>query len=232
VKIRLGIALGAAVLVVAAIAWNWPQPPPMTVEEEDAFEREHRVAVNAGGSVVVAAWGTGIAILFFAIAFSALLLSYFYLRLENPEWPPPGFDQPVLTGAVIAAVLVVLSNVAMHTALRRVRAADQGGFLRGVVATLVLAGAGAVVQAVDVSRMAIGPGAHAYGSIFAALTGFAYLVVVGAMIMLAMILYWAVRGLYTVRRHAAVANVTRLHTAAVAMWVIAFGTLYLGPLLT
>ena len=32
----------------------------MTVEEEDAFEREHGVPVNAGGSVIVAAWGMGL----------------------------------------------------------------------------------------------------------------------------------------------------------------------------
>jgi hypothetical protein len=55
---------------------------------------------------------------------------------------------------------------------------------------------------------------------------------VGALIMLTMVIFWTIRGQYTVRRHAAVANVTRLHTAAVAMWLIVFGTLYLGPLLT
>jgi cytochrome c oxidase subunit I+III len=231
-KIRWGIAVGVAVIVASAIAWNRPQPPPMTVEEEDAFERRHGVAVNAGGSVVVAAWGSGIAILFFAIAFASLLLSYFYLRLENPAWPPPGVDQPRLTRAVIAGVLMVLSNAAIQRALRRVRAADQGGFIRGLVATLALAGGGAVVQAIDISRMAVGPGGHAYGSIFGTLTGFAYVVMVGTMIVLAMILFWAVRGVYTVRRFAAVANVTRLHTAAVVMWLITFGTLYLGPVLT
>jgi hypothetical protein len=82
VKLRWGIAVGAAVVAVAVIGWNWPQEPPMTVEEEDAFEREHQVPVNAGGSVVVAAWGTALVILFVAIAFAGLLLSYFYLRLE------------------------------------------------------------------------------------------------------------------------------------------------------
>ena len=232
VKLRWGIAVGVAVIIFAVIAWNWPQPAPMTVEEEDAFEREHGVAVNAGGSVVVAAWGAGIAILFFAIAFASLLLSYFYLRLENPVWPPPGVDMPVLTLALVAAALMVLANLAVHTALRRVRTADQGGFLRGLAATVVLAAAGAVVQGYDISQMAVGPGTHAYGSIFATLTGFAYVVMVGALIMTSMLLFWAIRGLYTVRRHAAITNIARLHTAAVIMWLITFATLYLGPVLT
>ena len=231
-KIRIGIGIGVAVIVAAVIAWNWPQEPPMTVEEEHAFEREHGVPVNAGGSVVVAAWGTGIAVLFFGIALAALLLSYFYLRLENPVWPPPGVDVPVLTGALIAAGLLLVSVAAVQAALRRVRGANQSGFLRGLILTLLFAIGGAVVQAYDISQMAVGPGGHAYGSVFATLTGFAYVVMVGALIMLTMVIFWAMRGQYTVRRHAAVANVSRLHTAAVAMWLIVFGTLYLGPLLT
>lgn len=204
----------------------------MTVEEEHAFEREHGVPVNAGGSVVVAAWGTGIAIMFFGIALAALLLSYFYLRLENPVWPPAGVDVPELTPAVISAAIMLVSVAAIQAALRRVRDANQGGFLRGLIMTLVLALSGAAVQAYDISQMAVGPGGHAYGSIFATLTGFAYVVIAGTLIMLSMVIFWAIRGQYTVRRHAAVRNVTTLHTAAVVMWLIIFGTLYLGPLLT
>ncbi|HEX2185887.1 MAG TPA: cbb3-type cytochrome c oxidase subunit I, partial [Chloroflexota bacterium] len=110
VKLRWGAALGALVIVAAVIAWNWPKPPPMTVEEEAAFEREYGVPVNAGGSVVVATWGTALVMLFVGIAFSALLLSYFYLRLENPRWPPPGIADPGVAWALAAAALVVASG--------------------------------------------------------------------------------------------------------------------------
>jgi cytochrome c oxidase subunit I+III len=228
-KLRWGIAVGALVVVAAVIRWNWPVPPPMTVEEEQAFEREHHVAVNAGGSVVVATWGTGLAILFVAIAFGSLLLSYFYLRLENPLWPPPGVAEPGFTQAIVAAVLVVVSCGAVYAALRRVRAADQRGFLLALVAALLLAGSGAVVQFLDITQLGIEAGAHAYESIFATLTGFIFVVAVGAMIMVAMTLFWAIRGLYTARRHAAVANVVRFWTAMVIVWIVGFGTLYLGP---
>ena len=128
-KLRWGLAVGAAIVTAAVIAWNWPQEAPMTVEEEDAFEREHQVPVNAGGSVIVAAWGTALVILVVAVAFAALLLSYFYLRLENPQWPPPGIADPDVGRAILAAALVVASGVAVRAALRRVRAADQRGFI-------------------------------------------------------------------------------------------------------
>ncbi len=232
VKLRWGAAVGAVVIIAAVIAWNWPHKPPMSVEEEEAFEREHHVAVNAGGSVVVAAWGTGLAILFIGIAFASLLLSYFYLRLENPLWPPAGIAEPNLTRAIVGAALVAVSGGAVYAALRRVRAADQRGFILGLVAALVLAGSGAAVQLLDIAQLGFGGRTHAYGSIFYTMAGFVSVVTVGAMIMVAMTVFWATRGLYTARRHAAIANVARFWTAMVVVWVAGFGTLYLGPHLT
>jgi cytochrome c oxidase subunit I+III len=231
-KLRWGIAVGAVVIVGAVIRWNWPEEPPMTVEEEDAFEREHQVPVNAGGSVVVTAWGTALAILFVGIAFASLLLSYFYLRLENPLWPPPGIAEPGLTRALLAAALVVVSGAAMRAALRRVAAGDQRGFVRGLAAALVLAAGGTVVQGLGIAQLGLHGTTHAYGSIFFTLTGFAYTVALGALIMLALTLSWAIRGVYTPRRHAAVTNVARFWTAMVVVWVVGFATLYLGPHLT
>jgi cytochrome c oxidase subunit I+III len=232
VKLRWGAAVGALVIVGAVIGWNWPQEPPMSVEEEEAFEREHHVAVNAGGSVVVATWGTALAMLFVGIAFASLLLSYFYLRLENPLWPPPSITEPSLERALLAAALVVVSGAGLRTALRRVGAGDQRGFVGGLLAALVLAAGGAVVQWLDIAGMGFDGTTHAYGSIFFTLTGFISVVAVGAMIMLAMTVFWALRGLYTDRRHAAIANVARFWTAMIVVWVVGFGTLYLGPHLT
>ncbi len=232
IKLRWIIAVAVVTVLVALIAWNWPEDPPMTVEEEDAFEREHGVAVNAGGSVVVAAWGMGLAILFVGIAFASLLLAYFYLRLVNPQWPPAGIDEPGLLRATVAAGLLAASGFGIYGALRRVRAGDQPGFVLGLIVTLVLAVAGLVVQFRELTTMGFGAKAHAYGSVFHTLAGFVGVVTVGGMVMLAMATFWAIRGQYTVRRHATVANVARFWTAAVVVWVAGFGTLYLGPYLT
>jgi cytochrome c oxidase subunit I+III len=120
----------------------------------------------------------------------------------------------------------------MLAALRRVHADDQRGFVLGLAAALVLAGGGLVVQFVDIGQLGFGWKDHAYGSIFFTLAGFVITVAAAALIMGASALYWAVRGLYTSRRHANVANVARFWAAMVAIWLIGFGTLYLGPHLT
>ena len=171
-------------------------------------------------------------ILFVGVAFSSLLLSYFYLRLENPAWPPPGTGEPGLGRVAVAAALVVAGGLAVRAALARVRVADQPGFVRALAAALALAGAGVVVQLADVAGLEFGGTEHAYGSIFWTLTGFLAVVAVVALIMVALALYWAVRGQYTARRDANVANVARFWAAMVVMWVVGFGTLYLGPHLT
>ena len=231
-KLRWGAAVGAVVVVVSVVGWNWPDPAPMTEEEEADFEHDTGVPVNAAGSVVVAAWGMGLAILFVAIAFATMLLAYFYLRLENPVWPPPGIAEPGLVGGAVAAVLMVAGGVAIGRALARLRDDDRRGFLGGLAATLVLTGAAAVVGFRDVASMGISGNAHAYGSVVHTLTGFVLVITAAAFIMVAMTTYWAWHGEYTRRRYAPVLNVVRFHVAAVVVWLVGFGTIYLGPYLT
>jgi cytochrome c oxidase subunit I+III len=231
-KVRPVAYLGALVIVAGVIAWNWPRPAPMSVEDEEAFEEEYGVPVNAHGSVVVARWGTGLAMLFVGIAFSALLLSYFYLRLENSLWPPAGVSNPPLLRTLIAGVLVVASSAGVWIARERIGEGARGGFLGGLVGALVLAGAGLALQWYDLQQVEAVWTEHAYGSIFYTLGGFVFAVTIGAMIMLAMVTYWGSRGVYTKERHAPITNVVRFWTAMVAVWVVGFATLYLGPYLT
>ncbi len=232
IKLRWGAAVGALIIVVAAIAWNWPQPAPMTEAEESAFEREHDVAVNASGSVVVAAWGMALAILFVAIAFSSFLLAYFYLRLENPTWPPAGAPAPAWEPAVLGSLLVVLSGIAAWQALALVRRRRQRGFIASLLVAFALAGAGVVVQATQLAGTPFGTTDHAYGAIFHTLGSFVVGVALVAMLMVGSTVFWAIRGLYTSRRHAAVANVARFWTAMIVIWVVGIATLTLGPRLT
>ncbi len=232
IKLRWGAVLGALVVVAGAIGWNWPQATPMTEEEEAAFEEEHGVPVNDSGSVVIATWGMGVMILFVGIALAALLISYFYLRLENPEWPPAGISRPGLLLPAVAGALLVASAVAIRAAKARIGAGDRRGLLVGLAATLGLGIAGAGVQLVELVRAGVRGTEHAYHSIVATVSGFLGVLALAAVVMVAAVLLWAWRGLYDHRRFAPVANVARMWTAMVVMWLVGFGTLVAGPHLT
>lgn len=231
-KLRWAILVGVLVCIVGVVAWNWPHPPAMTRDEEAAFERRHGVPVNAGGSVVIARWATAIGMLFVGIAFGTLILSYFYLRLENPQWPPAGVGEHTLAIPAVAASAIVAAGLSMRWGLGRLAAERRKRFIGSLAATIVLAVAGMAAQIAALAGTDFGWTDHSYGSIFYTLSGFVLAVIGGLVIATSMVLYWTVRGLYSSRRHATVANAVRFWTAGVFIWLLGFATVYLGPLLT
>ena len=231
-KLRWGAVVGALVVVGGVIGWNWPQQPPINEEEEIAFEREHGVPVHAGGSDVVAQWGMGLAILFVSIAFGAFLLTYFYLRLENEQWPPPAIPMPDITLFLVSSALAFGGAVAAWHAARRISACDQRGLRVALGGALAIGTTAMATEIVAFSRLTFGGTDHAYGSIFFTLGGFCFAVLGTALIMTAMALVWAVRDVFTARRHVTVANTARFWGAGVVVWTVGLGTLHLVPYLT
>jgi cytochrome c oxidase subunit I+III len=231
-KLRWGALVGALVVAVGVIGWNWPHEAPMSEEEELDFEREYGVPVHAGGSVVVARWGMGLAILFVSIACSALLLSYFYLRIDTDGWPPTGVDPPSLLGGIVALGLVMASAGTMLGALAQVRGGNTKAFGVGVTTAIVLGGAGVVVQIRELVAFDFGWTDHAYGSIVFLLAGFAVFVLLLGVAMGVFTLAWTARGYYSARRHTTPLNTVRFWVAATVIWAAVYGTLYLAPRLT
>ncbi|HSJ34162.1 MAG TPA: cytochrome c oxidase subunit I [Acidimicrobiia bacterium] len=231
-KLRWAAFIGVAVVVVGAIGWNRPEPVAVSEEEELAFEADHGIPVRVGGSVTLARWGMGLLILFMTIAFASLLLSYFYLRLENEAWPPTGFEHAPLLPALGAAVLVILGGLGLASGLRALVTGDRGGLTARIAVSAALGLAGAALQIYALAGTGFGPQEHAYGSIFYTLTWFAVVVTLAAVIMTAMAAYWSFRGHFTPRRHVPLSNVARFWTAAMAVWIVGFGILYFAPSLT
>jgi cytochrome c oxidase subunit I+III len=225
----LMLAFAALVVIAAVVMWNRPEPAPWDEAEEEAFEREHGVPVRTGGGQALASWGMGLALLVGAIFFATLLLSYFYLRVESTQWPPPGVTNPAVTLAAISSLAVAASGLTMLRALRAIRADAQNKLQTALINVGVLTVAASGVQLYDLTRMDFDAQAHAYGSIFFVITGFMLVIAIIGLVIDAVVLHSARKGDFTPRRHAAVTNAGRYYAALTVMWFVAAATLYLVP---
>jgi cytochrome c oxidase subunit I+III len=231
-KLRWGALIGLGVIITGVIGWNWPDEVAVTEDEEIAFESEHGIPVRVGGSIKIARWGMGLMILFVSIAFISILLSYFYLRLENTAWPPPGIGNPPLPLAVLASLGVLGGCGAIYRGLREIRTGRQGSLRRwlGVGASLGAGGSAALI--VELTGLTFSSRTHAYGSIFHLLGWFVVVVGVAAVVMALLLVFWSFRTRYTERRHVPVENVALFWLAAAVMWLVGMGVLHLTPRLT
>ena len=231
-KLRWAAWIGALVVIVGAIGWNLPEDVDVTEEEEEEFEARHGIPVRVGGSPVLSRWGMGLVVLFLAIAFTSLLLGYFYLRLDNAVWPPLGLGEPPILGGLMAALLIVSGAMAAGAAARAIRSGRSAPPLM-LVGSGALAGvAGIVLQVSEMVEVGFDARTHAYGSIFHTLGWFLVVVVGAGVIGSVLVFHWARIGRFTVRRHVPLTNLSLYWAAAAVMWVLGFGVLYMAPVLT
>ena len=223
------IGFAAVVLIGAVVSWTWPSPLPTSEAEEAAFEAEHGVPVHAGGSDTLAAWGMGLALIVASVAFATLLLSYFYLRLENEVWPPVDIELPRLGLATFSLLGIVGAGAAMLFALRGARADRTRRLVAGVGAAIALTVLAVVVQVFDFASMRFDAQTHAYGSIFYTLGGFLIASAVISVVVDGVVLYQGIKHRFTARRHVPVLNATRFCAALNVIWFIGLATLYLAP---
>ena len=226
------LAATATLIVVAVVLWNRPEPVPTTDEEEEAFELEHRIPVRTDGGRTLASWGMGMALLVAAIAVSTLLLSYFYLRAENPQWPPTGVDDPALGWAAVSLVAAIGAAIASGWARHQIRAGAGRSLVGGLAVSVVLTIGAGLALFVDLLGLDFSAQDHAYGSIFYLLAGALIVLAVIGLVVHGVVLVAAGQGKMTSRRHSAVTNTYRYTTVMAALWLVCSATLYLTPLVT
>jgi cytochrome c oxidase subunit I+III len=232
-RLHLLTLVGVAGLVIAIVGWHWPEKSPVTVEEAAAFSRKHGVAVYANGSRAVSRSAMLLTILLLAIALTSFLFSYFYIRLEHTQWPPPAVARPpALLWPAVSSAILLLSGVAMAWAHRAIQNDKDDRLKLWLAVAFVLGAAALAVQLYDYSRLPFDWQGHAYGSLFYTLGGFAFLWLLSALLINAFIQYWAWQDRYSAWHRWPIENAALFWFAMIAGWLITFATLYLGPHLT
>jgi cytochrome c oxidase subunit I+III len=221
--------LGIVGLVISIVGWNWPEKTVTTTEEEEAFAQKHNIPVRPYGSRTVNRGGMWLFILILGIALTTLLLSYFYIRLENPIWPPQNLPMPTLTRVGIATLPLLLNAAALHWALRQLHKNEQSRLRAGLGVAFLLEVSTAVLLIYDFSQLTFDWSTNAYGSLFWVIGGFLLLLLLIGLGMNIFVQAWAWRGIYSPERFTPVENTAVFWTAMIAFWVVTIGVLYISP---
>lgn len=162
---------------------------------------------------------------------SSLAVSYFYLRVNSPFWPPPGVELPEVLLAALEAGLLLASAVPMRLSTRA-WGLDRVRPLRWLIpVSLGLLAASLALKGVELARLEYSLNSHAYGSIVWTIHGYSALHVVALFTALAVLWLMVVRGHLNMTRGAAV-EALALYTYFVgASGLMVFATLSLSPYL-
>jgi cytochrome c oxidase subunit I+III len=219
---------GLIVMIIGLIGWHWPDTIE-TTERELEFERKHNIAVFPNGSPMINRWSMWLMILLLAISTGLFVFSYFYIRLQHNQWPFGNLPLPELLLPGLATLAIVGAAVAMSWANRRIGINDGMGLRLGLLVAFLF-GAGAVVCIVlDLRQLPFDHTINAYGSLYYTLSIFAAVILVGGLAQNLFTQVWAWVGRYSPREHIAVDIGALYWYAALALWAVLAGTLYLSP---
>ena len=163
--------------------------------------------------------------------FAGLFAAYFTVRAGhgNP-WPPEGFHPEIEIALVLLAILVT-SSLTMEYSLRRIRAGDRTGLVRGLTVTLILGAMFLIGQLYDYSILGFGVSSGIYGTVFYTLTAFHGAHVFGGVVAIAVMLTRGAAGQFSARHHAAIEGVSWYWHFVDVVWIALVTTLYVLPIL-
>jgi heme/copper-type cytochrome/quinol oxidase subunit 3 len=157
--------------------------------------------------------------------FGSLFWTYYYLRAENPVWPPAGVTLDT-TLAIINTVILLSSSAVVWWAGRRIRSGSESGLATGLALAAFMGTAFLGITIWEWFHESFLPWTSAYGSIFYTLTGFHALhVLFGVVVMLA-ILGRTAKHRFSADRYLAVEIGSLYWHFVDFIWIIVFTTLF------
>ena len=138
------------------------------MSEAHALRVEHARTAKPNGW-----WGIALFVATEATLFGTLVGSYFFLRFNTLQWPPPGVSEPKALWPLVLTGVLVATSVPMQLAVRAARAGRRGAAWWLVAAALAVQAAYFAVQVHlffgDLARFK--PQGSSYASIYFTLLG-------------------------------------------------------------
>jgi cytochrome c oxidase subunit 3 len=166
-----------------------------------------------------------------AMLFLASLAGYLAVRLRAETWPPAGSPR-LPAGLWISTLLLLVSSVTMHGALRGIRQGDAAALTRGLLLTLALGVAFLVSQVLNWSHLLtahrLPMRANLYAFTFYLLTTLHGAHVLGGLVALLVAAQRARAGRYSSGSHAGVEYLSMYWHFLDAVWIVMFAVLMIA----
>jgi heme/copper-type cytochrome/quinol oxidase subunit 3 len=173
-------------------------------------------------------WATYMVILIEGMVFALALMTYFYLRTRNPDWPP-GVPAPEL-GVATANTLVLLASAIPNEWTRRVaRREDLAKVRIGMLVCLGFAVVFLVLRAFEFGRLNVSWDTNAYGSAVWMLLGLHTVHLVTDMLDTAVLAVLLFTGPMEGRRFVDVSENAEYWWFVVLAWLPIYVVIYLVP---
>ena len=163
------------------------------------------------------------------VVFSGLIAMYFWLRLQNPSWPPEGIATKGLLIPTINTLVLIASAAAMVTAKRAIERGDQRVLKLGQMVALSLGAVFLVLKVVEYSGYDYDWTTHAYGSVTWTMTGVHTAHVISVLTKGLVVLAMSLRGMFRADRHLAFEVSTLYWVFVVVIWLPLYFTMYISP---
>ena len=164
-----------------------------------------------------------------SMVLSCLVATYFFMRISQPEWPPPGIKEPDLLLPTIATLILLASSFPVHRGDKGIERGDRQTLWRGMTAGIVLALIFLAIKAYEYSSLEYRWDSHAYGSIVWAISGFHALHVVALVLKTTVVAGLGRLGYFNEqRRLGVIVNGIYWHFVVV-VWIPLYLVLYWSP---
>jgi heme/copper-type cytochrome/quinol oxidase subunit 3 len=161
--------------------------------------------------------------------FTGLIGAYLVFRVSATEWPPPNLPRLPLGITWVNTLVLMASGITMVAAVRAARRDDQRALRRDLACTGLLGVAFLVVQGSEWARLihhGLTLSAGIYGATFYTLIGTHAAHVVGAVIWLGLVGWWARGGYFGPGRDAALEGCAIYWLFVCALWLALFALVY------
>ncbi|MBN1368819.1 MAG: heme-copper oxidase subunit III [Dehalococcoidaceae bacterium] len=163
-----------------------------------------------------------------ATLFTALITSFFVLRMTSPEWPIGGIQRPELLLPTIGTALLLASSIPAYWADHRGRNGDLRSLRIGLITGLIIIVAFLGLKFYEYSHAGYSWSTNAYGSVVFFIMGFHLSHVIALVLKTIVVLVAAARGYFSKQRSVGIQTNGMYWHFVVVVWLPLYFTLYLS----